>query len=313
MRFPTRLWRRSRIATEAGEPNFSPPSLLPATATRKWTLLPSTSRRLKDLGLTRQQAGSQNDRPHRQAASCLVAQNRPYFHGETEPCINGRILGLVRIQGTTAHWPINSSGELEMAAGTARHGLLSPNALPAGASSHHHLRARRDWAIRTSRAQNQRLSRRLAARRKYNLYERRMFPLVSHRQSHRQALVTILVPSFGITTSCRTEYLRNQESSSTVASGSHPKSYRGRHQNRAGPLNLLHPEHIHCRWRPMSQAQAAGTPCALSASCVVQSSTRLVVSWACSPWLGSECCRESPISERDGQPGLRLKAVGMIV
>jgi hypothetical protein len=41
-----------------------------------------------------------------------------------------------------------------------------------------------------------------------------------------------------------------------------------RHQNGRWPLNLLHPEYIPLRWRPMSPGQAVGTHCALSDFCV---------------------------------------------
>jgi hypothetical protein len=41
-----------------------------------------------------------------------------------------------------------------------------------------------------------------------------------------------------------------------------------RHQNGRWPLNLLHPEQFHWRWRPVWAVQAAGTHCALSEFCV---------------------------------------------
>ena len=37
---------------------------------------------------------AQDDRARRKASGFQAAKNRPYLRGETEPCINGRILGL---------------------------------------------------------------------------------------------------------------------------------------------------------------------------------------------------------------------------
>jgi len=123
--------------------------------------------------------------------------NRPYFHGETEPCINGRILGLgAYFKEPNDDWPINSSASSsKMAAGTARHGpSCRRNALPAGAlRSTPPSRARRTARLRTSRAQISGCHEGSQARRKLPPRTPHV-PLASHRQSHRQALVTILVP-----------------------------------------------------------------------------------------------------------------------
>ena len=50
---------------------------------------------LKDLGLdpASKQAGKMIDRVDKQLVFKWL-NNRPYLHGETEPCINGRILGV---------------------------------------------------------------------------------------------------------------------------------------------------------------------------------------------------------------------------
>ena len=50
---------------------------------------------LMDLGLdpASKQARKMIDRIHKRLVFKWL-NNRPYFHGETEPCINGRILGL---------------------------------------------------------------------------------------------------------------------------------------------------------------------------------------------------------------------------
>src|SRR5208283_2560551 len=98
MRLPTRLQPSGRASPpKVGEHNFSPHSLLLATgATRgSGTLLPSTVVALKDLGLdpASKQARKMIDRIDKRLVFKWL-NNRPYLHGETEPCINGRILGI---------------------------------------------------------------------------------------------------------------------------------------------------------------------------------------------------------------------------
>ena len=89
---------RSRIATEGWGAQ-----LLAAQSPagywgdpRKWDLVTLNSLvALKDIGLepASKQARKMIDRIDKRRVFKWL-NNRPYFHGETEPCINGRILGL---------------------------------------------------------------------------------------------------------------------------------------------------------------------------------------------------------------------------
>ena len=66
---------------------------------------------LKDLGLdpASNQARKMIDRVDKRLVFKPL-NNRPFLHGETEPCINGRILamGLVFQKTETVRWRINS-------------------------------------------------------------------------------------------------------------------------------------------------------------------------------------------------------------
>jgi len=87
------------LQPKAGEPNFSPSKLPLATGAARMDrgLLKTfyTLVVLKDLGLdpASRQAGKMIDRVDKRLVFTWL-DNRPFLHGETEPCINGRILGF---------------------------------------------------------------------------------------------------------------------------------------------------------------------------------------------------------------------------
>src|SRR6266700_4340187 len=108
---PTRL-QPSALASQrkAGEPNFSPSNRLQATGENSPTCSrgPTCRRRTKpclitlytlvvlmDLGLdaASKQARKMIDRVDKRLVFTRL-NSRPFLHGETEPCINGRILGI---------------------------------------------------------------------------------------------------------------------------------------------------------------------------------------------------------------------------
>ena len=146
---------------------------------------------LKDLGLdpASKQARKMIDRVDKRLVFKRL-NNRPYLHGETEPCINGRILGhRLVFQGTERRTGQSTPGR---AARRWRLELRSTQK-PALFVPYHHLRARRTARIRTSRAQiggrhqGPQEGRKLSARAPH-------VPLASNRRSHRQTLAPLLVP-----------------------------------------------------------------------------------------------------------------------
>jgi hypothetical protein len=142
-------WKRmGHPAGNWGGPNESPGLLLTFN-----TLVV-----LMDLGLD--PASKQSHKMIDRVEKRLVFKyhnNRRFFEGETEPCINGRIIGLGARTSTDriTRWRTNcSASNSKMAAGTAKQLNLRQNtAKPALFVPHHHLRTRRTARIRTSGAQ----------------------------------------------------------------------------------------------------------------------------------------------------------------
>ena len=85
------------LQPKVGEQSFSPCSLLPVTGKgRSGTLLTLYALVvLMDLGLdpASKQARKMIDRVDKRLVFKQL-NNRPFLHGETEPCINGRILAV---------------------------------------------------------------------------------------------------------------------------------------------------------------------------------------------------------------------------
>jgi hypothetical protein len=198
---PTRL-QPSGLASQpkAGEPNFSPANLLPATGAgpRGWrddgtrgllTLYSLVV--LKDLGLdpASKQARKMIDRVDKRLVFKRL-NNRPFLHGETEPCINGRILGI----GAYFKEP-NDALANQLLGEQLEDGGWNCEAPPSRRSSFHtticvleglleYERAGRKSAAVTKGPQE---GRKLSARAPH-------VPLASNRRSHRQTLAPLLVP-----------------------------------------------------------------------------------------------------------------------
>ena len=171
--------------------------------------------------------------------------NRPFLDGETEPCINGRILGIgVVFQETERCAGQSTPGR---AARRWRLELRSPQE-PTLVVPYHHLRARRTARIRTSWAQigghHQVLTRpqegrKLSARAPH-------VPSLRSGEVIQKRWLRFSFPTFWHYDVLRgLDYLRN--------AGIKPDSrvrdaieivIKRRHQNGRWPLNLLHPEHI---------------------------------------------------------------------
>jgi hypothetical protein len=89
-RVATGGWGAKLLALQSPAGNWSGPKDYPALLTTLYTLVV-----LKDLGLdpVSKQARKMIDRADKRLVFKLL-DHRPFLHGETEPCINGRILGL---------------------------------------------------------------------------------------------------------------------------------------------------------------------------------------------------------------------------
>ena len=169
---------------------------------------------------------------------------------------------------------------------------------------HHHLRARRTARLRTSRAQISGCHEGSQARRKLSPRTPHV-PLASHRQSHRQALVTILVPDvLALRRLARTRVsaeCRNQARPSRP--GSHQSRDRAPSPERAlaaePPSSRTYSiaDGDRCRQRkPLEHTARSPRPA------LVQQLNALVLSWACSRYgLGQNVAANLPFGTGDGQ------------
>jgi len=104
---------------------------------------------LKDLGLDPAKARKMMERVDKRLVFKPL-NNWPFLNGETEPCINGRILGI----GSYFKKDERQTGQSTSARATRRRGLeLRSTQKPALVVPYNHLRARRTARIRTSGAQ----------------------------------------------------------------------------------------------------------------------------------------------------------------
>jgi hypothetical protein len=244
---------RSRIATEGWGAQ-----LLAAQSPagywgdpRKWDLVTLNSLvALKDLGLdpASKQARKMIDRIDKRLVFKWL-NNRPYFHGETEPCINGRILGLGAyfkepndaLANQLLGEQLEDSGWNCEASPSCRRSTLSRR------SSFHPticvLEGLRDY----ERAGSKSAAVTKARKRAENyLLERRMFRALRTGKVIDKRRLRFSLPTFWHYDVLRgLEYLRNagikpdrrvREAIKVVI--------ERRHQSERWPLNLLHPEHI---------------------------------------------------------------------
>ena len=198
---------------------------------------------LKDLGLdpAGKQARKMIDRVER-GLGFKRLDNRPFLDGETEPCINGRILGI----GSYFKEPNDALAEQLLGEQLEDGGwnCESPEA-PAILVPHHYLRARRTSRIWTCWTQ---IGRRHKARQRAENYllDRAMFRSLRTGEVVNKRWLRFSFPAFWHYDVLRgLDYLRNagikpdsraREAIETVTAR--------RHQNGRWPLNLLHPEYI---------------------------------------------------------------------
>jgi hypothetical protein len=198
---------------------------------------------LKDFGLdpTSKQARKMIDRIDKHLVFKPL-NNRPYFHGETEPCINGRILGL----GSYFKEP-NDALANQLLGEQLGDGGWNCEAPESNRSSFHTTICVLEGLLDYERAGRKSAAVTTARKRGENyLLERRMFRSLRTGKVIDKRWLRFSFPTFWHYDVLRgLDYLRN--------AGVKPDSrareaievvMARRHQNGRWPLNLLHPEHI---------------------------------------------------------------------
>ncbi|MGA9671542.1 MAG: hypothetical protein WBQ94_20195 [Terracidiphilus sp.] len=246
---------RSRVATEG----WGAQLLARQTAAgdwggeRQWDLIALWSLVvLKDLGLdpASTQAGQMIDRVDK-GLVFKPLDNRPYLHGETEPCINGRILGV----GTYFKEP-NDALASQLLDEQLEDGGWNCEAPKSRRSSFHTTICVLEGLLEYERAGRKSAAIAKARKRAENyLLERRMFRSLRTGEVIDKHWLRFSFPMFWHYDVLRgLDYLRD--------AGVKPDSHvteaieiviKRRHQNGRWPLNLLHPEEI-----PLEMETGAG-------------------------------------------------------
>jgi hypothetical protein len=198
---------------------------------------------LMDLGLdpASKQARKMIDRVDKRLVFKRL-NNRPYLYGETEPCINGRILGL----GAYFKEP-NDALANQLLRGQLEDGGWNCEAPKSQRSSFHTTICVLEGLLEYERAGRKSAAVTKARKRAENyLLERRMFRSLRSGEVIDKRWLRFSFPTFWHYDVLRgLDYLRN--------AGVKPDSrvreaieivIKRRHQNGRWPLNLLHPEHI---------------------------------------------------------------------
>jgi hypothetical protein len=206
---------------------------------------------LKDLGLdpASKQARKMIDRVDKRLVFNWL-NNRPYFHGETEPCINGRILGV----GAYFKEPNDALAKQLLGEQLEDGGwnceawpFLSPKRPPSRRSSFHTTICVLEGLLEYERAGRKSSAVTKARKRGENyLLERRMFRSLRTGKVIDVRWLRFSFPMFWHYDVLRgLDYLRNAgvKADSRVREAIKIVIER-RHQNGRWPLNLLHPEPI---------------------------------------------------------------------
>ena len=256
---PTTRLQPSGLASQpkAGEANFSPANLLLATgagAPRGWRDdLPKEDRGLlialyslavlMDLGLdpASKQARKMIDRVDKRLVFKRL-NNRPYLHGETEPCINGRILGI----GAYFKKP-NDALAKQLLSEQLEDGGWNCEAPKSRRSSFHTTICVLEGLLEYERAERKSAAVTKARKRAENyLLERRMFRSLRAGKVIDKGWLRFSFPTFWHYDVLRgLDCLRNAgfKPGSRVSDAIEIVTER-RHQNGRWPLNVLHPEYI---------------------------------------------------------------------
>jgi hypothetical protein len=198
---------------------------------------------LKDLGLD--PASKESRRMIDRVDKRLVFKplnNRPFLHGETEPCINGRILGI----GTYFKEP-NDALANQLLGEQLEDGGWNCEAPKSRRSSFHTTICVLEGLLEYERAGRKSTAVTKARKRAENyLLERRMFHSLRTGNVIDKSWLRFSFPMFWHYDVLRgLDYLRSAgiKPDSRVGEGIEVVIAR-RHQNGRWPLNLLHPEHI---------------------------------------------------------------------
>lgn len=208
---------------------------------------------LKDLGLdpASSQARKMVDRIERRLVFKPL-KNRPFLHGETEPCINGRILGI----GSYFKEP-NDALANRLLAEQLEDGGWNCEAPKSRRSSFHTTICVVEGLLEFERA-GRKSAAVTRARRKAESYllERRMFRSLRTGEVIDKRWLRFASPTFWYYDLLRgLDYLRNAGIKPDArVSEAVEIVIRRRHQNGRWPLNRLHPEHI-----PIEMETAVGS------------------------------------------------------
>jgi hypothetical protein len=206
---------------------------------------------LKDLGLdsASKQARKMIDRVDKRLVFKPL-NNRPFLHGETEPCINGRILGI----GAYFKEPNDALAKQLLGEQLEDGGwncearpFLSPKRPPSRRSSFHTTICVLEGLLEYERAGRKSAAVTKARKEAENyLLERRMFRSLRTGKVIDKRWLRFSFPTFWHYDVLRgLDYLRNAGIKPDCRVGDAIKIViERRHQNGRWPLNLLHPEHI---------------------------------------------------------------------
>jgi hypothetical protein len=198
---------------------------------------------LKDLGLdpASKQASRMIDRVDKRLVFKPL-NNRPFLHGETEPCINGRILGIGAYFKEANHALANQLLDEQL-----EDGGWNCEAPQSRRSSFHTTICVVEGLLEYERAGNKSAAVTRARKRAENyLLERRMFRSLRTGEVIDKCWLRLSYPTFWHYDVLRgLDYLRNAgvKPDSRVSEAIETVIQR-RHQNGRWPLNLRHSEHI---------------------------------------------------------------------
>jgi hypothetical protein len=198
---------------------------------------------LKDLGLdpASKQARKMIDRVDQRLVFKWL-NNRPFLHGETEPCINGRILGV----GSYFKEP-NDALANQLLSEQLKDGGWNCEAPKSQCSSFHTTICVLEGLLDYERSGRKSAAITKARKRAENyLLERRMFRSLRTGEVINKRWLRFSYPTFWYYDVLRgLDYLRNAgvKPDNRVSDAIEAVIER-RHQNGRWPLNLIHPEHI---------------------------------------------------------------------
>jgi len=206
---------------------------------------------LKDLGLdpASKQARKMIDRVDKRLVFRWL-NNRPFLHGETEPCINGRMLGI----GAYFKEPNDALAKQLLSEQLEDGGwnceappFLSPKRPPSRRSSFHTTICVLEGLLDYERAGRKSMAATKARKRAENyLLERRMFRSLRTGEIIDKRWLRFSFPTFWHYDVLRgLDYLRNAGiKPDSRVDGAIETVIERRHQNGRWPLNRLHPEYI---------------------------------------------------------------------